>query len=96
MESAVVTRKTHTRRSYIVQSPDGSTYRRNRKHILKTKEGNSQSFGIEDCDDPISQSNGEDAVGTEQASDGDNAVSVEETSEEQLPVTLSKQFSASP
>ncbi|CAB4000248.1 Hypothetical predicted protein [Paramuricea clavata] len=93
---AVVTSQAHTPRSYIVQSPDGSTYRRNRKHILKTKEGNSQSFGKEDCDDPISQSNEENAVGTEPANDGDNAVSTEETSEEQLPVTLDKQFSASP
>ncbi|CAB3992581.1 Transposon Ty3-I Gag-Pol poly [Paramuricea clavata] len=80
---AVVTSQGHTPRSYIVQSPDGSTYRRNRKHILKTKVGNSQLFRKEDCDDPISQSNEEDAVGTEPASDGDNAVSTEETSEEQ-------------
>ncbi|CAB4019464.1 sec1 family domain-containing 2 [Paramuricea clavata] len=93
---AVVTNQAHTPRSYIVQSPDGSTYRRNSKHILKTKEGNSQSFGKEDCDDPISQSNEENAVGTEPANDGDNAVSTEKTSEEQLPVTLDKQFSASP
>ncbi|CAB4024342.1 sec1 family domain-containing 2 [Paramuricea clavata] len=83
-------------RENMESSCDGSTYRRNRKHILKTKEGNSQSFGKEDCDDPISQNNEENAVGTEPENDGDNAVSTEETSEEQLPVTLEKKYSASP
>ena len=92
----MVTSHAHTPRSYIVQSPDGSTYRRNRKHILKTKVGNSQPFRIGDCDDPISQSNEKDAGGTELASEGDTAVSVEESSEEQLPETLENQSSASP
>ena len=34
---AVVTQK-HNERSYSVQTPDGAVYRRNRRHLLKTKE----------------------------------------------------------
>ena len=34
---ATVTSRHETPRSYIVQTPDGAEYRRNRRHILKTK-----------------------------------------------------------
>ena len=81
---AVVTSQAHTPRSYIVQSPDGSTYRRNRKHILKTKEEIHSHVEKKIVMIPLVK-----AMKRMQ-------LVQEETSEEQLPVTLDKQFSASP
>jgi hypothetical protein len=43
-----------------IQCPDGSTYRRNRKHIIKTEEEQSKPFEIEeDYEVQVDQSNDE-------------------------------------
>lgn len=42
---AVVTHKHSTPRSYYVTTPDGSTYRRNRFHLMKTREQMPQYIG---------------------------------------------------
>ena len=46
-EQATVKEKLNTPRSYLVTTPNGSVYQRNRSHILKSNEGQ----GIEDCRD---------------------------------------------
>lgn len=50
-QPAVVMRKHDNPRSAIVQTPDGNTYRRNRRHLLKTREitfPQSRSVDVED------------------------------------------------
>ncbi len=57
---AVVTKQANTPRLFILQCPDGSTYRKNRKHIIKTKEEQSKPFEIEDYEVQVEQSNRDD------------------------------------
>lgn len=40
-------------RSYLLQTHDGEMYRRNRKHLLKTKETSFQNSHIQDSFDPV-------------------------------------------
>lgn len=50
-QPAVVVRRHDNPRSVIVQTPDGNTYRRNRRHLLKTREmtfPQSRSVDVED------------------------------------------------
>ena len=49
-----VIKKHHTPRSFVVQTTDGRTFRRNRQHLLKTQEKWKAEFHYEECmDDDI-------------------------------------------
>ena len=58
---AIVKEKANTQ-SFILRCPDGSTYRRNRKHILKTNEEQTRLFETDDYDISASQSNGDKTI----------------------------------
>lgn len=52
-QPAVVVKKHEKPRSYLVQTQDGKVYRRNRKHLIKTKESILQHSHIQDSCDPV-------------------------------------------
>ena len=59
---AIVKEKANTQKSFILRCPDGSTYRRNRKHILKTNEEQTRLFETDEYDILASQSNGDKTI----------------------------------
>ena len=52
---AIIKEKSNTPRSFILQCSDGSTHRRNRKHILKTEEEQTRLLETDDYDTSASQ-----------------------------------------
>lgn len=52
-QPAIVVEKHEKPRSYLVQTQDGNVYRRNQKHLLKTKESLFQNSHIQDSFDPV-------------------------------------------
>ena len=52
---AIIKEKSNTPRSFILQCSDGSTHRRNKKHILKTEEEQTRLLETDDYDISASQ-----------------------------------------
>ncbi len=51
-QPAIVLRSHEKPRSYVIQTPDGNTFRRNRRHLLKTREmtfPQPRSLELEEC-----------------------------------------------
>ena len=55
--SATITKVTNTPRSYIVTTPEGNTYRRNRRHINKDRD-KEDSYLSDDDYNPVDESDG--------------------------------------
>lgn len=52
-QPAIVVKSLDKPRSYLVQTQGGEIYRRNRKHLLKTKESSFQNSHIQDSFNPV-------------------------------------------
>lgn len=92
-QSVVVLEKHEKPRSYLVQTQDGKVYRKNQKHLLKTKESHFQNSHIQDSFDPVINDCVPDVVPAQPVSPpitpGLLSLTIEVTAEETVKVTHS-------
>lgn len=81
-QPVVIIKRHEQPRSFIIQSPDGRTYRRNRKHLLKTRE---KSFTTA-TDNTVSDTN---SVMDSHVTDAKLFTMVHETQNTDLPLSQS-------